>query len=154
MNGRNQHGLGWLLDDLVERVPKVTGSVVLSTDGLTVGADQWMSRENSEQLAAVASGLHSLAKGMGAQFDAGDVRQTMVELDRAFAFVTAAGHGSCLAVLTDADADIGLVAYEMALLVKRVGPHLASDPRDGADPAADGATRATAVYPDDGPSGD
>jgi predicted regulator of Ras-like GTPase activity (Roadblock/LC7/MglB family) len=53
----------------------------------------------------------------------------MVELDEAFLFVTAAGDGSCLAVLTDADSDVGQVAYEMALLVKRVGAHLATAPR-------------------------
>lgn len=44
-------------------------------------------------------------------------------------FVTAPGHGSCLAVLCPADADAGLVAYEMAMLVKRAGPHLAARPR-------------------------
>jgi predicted regulator of Ras-like GTPase activity (Roadblock/LC7/MglB family) len=52
------------------------------------------------------------------------VRQTIVEMDFAFLFVTAAGEGSCLAVLTTASADAGLVAYEMAVLVKRVGEHL------------------------------
>ena len=47
-------------------------------------------------------------------------------MDAAFLFVTAAGEGSCLAVLTAAaGADAGLVAYEMAVLVKRVGKHLA-----------------------------
>jgi len=62
-------------------------------------------------------------------FEAGGVRQTVVELDEAFLFVTAAGDGSCLAVLSDADSDVGQVAYEMTLLVKRVGVHLGSSPR-------------------------
>ena len=39
-------------------------------------------------------------------------------------FVTAAGAGSCLCVLSRAEADIGQVAYEMTLLVNRVGEHL------------------------------
>ena len=52
----------------------------------------------------------------------------MVELDEAFLFVTAAGDGSCLAVLADADSDVGQVAYEMTLLVKRVGAHLGTAP--------------------------
>ncbi len=72
---------------------------------------------------------------MGRHFDAGQVRQTMVELDDAFLFVTAAGDGSCLAVLTAADSDVGQVAYEMALLVKRVGAHLSSAPRHDGGPA-------------------
>lgn len=102
---------------------------MLSGDGLPTGLSQNLSREDSEHLAAVASGFHSLAKGVGRHFDAGRVRQTVVELDDAFLFVTATGDGSCLAVLSDADSDVGLVAYEMTLLVKRVGAHLATAPR-------------------------
>ncbi|WP_127356941.1 roadblock/LC7 domain-containing protein [Actinacidiphila soli] len=121
--------LSWLLDDLVSRVASIRKALVLSGDGLATGASEGLSREDAEHLAAVASGFHSLAKGVGRHFEAGKVRQTMVELDEAFLFVTAAGDGSCLAVLTDADSDVGQVAYEMALLVKRVGAHLATAPR-------------------------
>lgn len=121
--------LSWLLDDLVARVASIRKALVLSGDGLAVGASEGLTREDSEHLAAVASGFHSLAKGVGRHFGAGGVRQTMVELDEAFLFVTAAGDGSCLAVLTDAESDVGQVAYEMALLVKRVGAHLGSAPR-------------------------
>ncbi|WP_329320714.1 roadblock/LC7 domain-containing protein [Streptomyces sp. NBC_01537] len=121
--------LSWLLDDLVSRVASIRKALVLSGDGLATGASEGLSREDAEHLAAVASGFHSLAKGVGRHFDAGSVRQTMVELDEAFLFVTAAGDGSCLAVLTDSDSDVGQVAYEMALLVKRVGAHLATAPR-------------------------
>ncbi|MCC3775723.1 roadblock/LC7 domain-containing protein [Streptomyces sp. UNOB3_S3] len=123
--------LNWLLDDLVERVGSVGKALVLSSDGLAKGTSKGLSREDGEHLAAVASGFHSLAKGVGRHFAAGEVRQTMVELDRAFLFVTAAGDGSCLAVIADADSDIGQVAYEMTLLVKRVGAHLATAPRTG-----------------------
>ncbi|GAB2630172.1 roadblock/LC7 domain-containing protein [Streptomyces capparidis] len=123
--------LNWLLDDLVSRVANIRKALVLSSDGLPTGASEGLSREDSEHLAAVASGFHSLAKGVGRHFQAGAVRQTMVELDEAFLFVTAAGDGSCLAVLADADGDVGQIAYEMTLLVKRVGAHLATAPRDG-----------------------
>ena len=46
----------------------------------------------------------------------------------AYLFVTAAGDNDCLAVFTEATADMGLVGYEMALLIKRMGAHL-STPR-------------------------
>ena len=121
--------LNWLLDELVERVASIRKAVVLSGDGRPTGVSKDLSRENSEHLAAVASGFHSLAKGVGRHFEAGSVRQTIVELDDAFLFVMAAGDGSCLAVLADAESDVGQVAYEMTLLVKRVGVHLASAPR-------------------------
>jgi predicted regulator of Ras-like GTPase activity (Roadblock/LC7/MglB family) len=123
-------GLNWLLDDLVERVTSIRKAVVLSGDGLATGVSKELTREDGEHLAAVASGFHSLAKGVGRHFEAGAVRQTVVELEDAFLFVTAAGDGSCLAVLADAEADIGQVAYEMTLLVRKVGSHLSTAPRD------------------------
>ncbi|MGW6054879.1 roadblock/LC7 domain-containing protein [Streptomyces sp. NPDC055189] len=117
-------GLGWLLDDLTKRMEPVRHALVLSNDGLVTGASSELKREDAEHLAAVSSGLHSLAKGSGRHFGAGNVRQTMIEFDDAVLFVTAAGDGSCLCVLSSAEADIGQVAYEMTLLVNRVGEHL------------------------------
>ncbi|MFI9345572.1 roadblock/LC7 domain-containing protein [Streptomyces sp. NPDC052773] len=139
--------LDWLLDDLVVRVREVRHAVVLSNDGLAVGASSGLGREDAEHLAAVASGFHSLAKGAGRHFGAGGVRQTMVEMDDAFLFVAAAGEGSCLAVLTAVTADIGLVAYEMARLVKRVGEHLYTPPRAATPPHVAPHPSATARPP-------
>ncbi|MEV4950355.1 roadblock/LC7 domain-containing protein [Streptomyces sp. NPDC053755] len=123
--------LNWLLDELVQRVGSIRKALVLSSDGLPTGASADLTREDGEHLAAVASGFHSLAKGVGRHFEAGRVRQTVVELEDAFLFVTAAGDGSCLAVLADAESDVGQVAYEMTLMVKRVGVHLTTAPRSG-----------------------
>ncbi|MGW1074176.1 roadblock/LC7 domain-containing protein [Streptomyces sp. NPDC002537] len=122
-------GLDWMLDDLTERVDHIRHAMVLSNDGLVTGASASLEREDAEHLAAVASGLHSLAKGTGRQFRAGRVRQTMVEFEEGVLFVTAAGDGSCLCVLGGPGADIGHVAYEMTLLVNRVGEHLSVDSR-------------------------
>ncbi|MFC9287431.1 roadblock/LC7 domain-containing protein [Streptomyces sp. NPDC057052] len=130
--------LDWLLDDLVTRVREVRHAVVLSADGLAVGASTGLDRADAEHLAAISSGFHSLAKGAGRHFGAGGVRQTMVEMDDGFLFVAAAGDGSCLAVLTAVTADIGLVGYEMARLVKRVGEHLRTAPRSSARPPTAG----------------
>ncbi|MEV5276805.1 MULTISPECIES: roadblock/LC7 domain-containing protein [unclassified Streptomyces] len=116
--------LDWLLDDLTRRVEHVRHAIVLSNDGLVTGASDGLEREDAEHLAAVSSGLHSLAKGSGRHFRAGKVRQTMVEFDEGVLFVTAAGDGSCLCVLSTEEADIGQIAYEMTLLVNRVGEHL------------------------------
>ncbi|MCK8438201.1 roadblock/LC7 domain-containing protein [Streptomyces sp. D2-8] len=137
-SARRSGELDWLLDDLVLRAGDIRHAVVLSNDGLAVGASTGLRREDAEHLAAVASGFNSLAKGAGRHFGAGGVRQTMVEMDEGFLFVTAAGDGSCLALLTAATADIGLVAYEMARLVKRVGEHLGTAPRMAARPPAAG----------------
>ncbi|AUG80932.1 dynein regulation protein LC7 [Kitasatospora sp. MMS16-BH015] len=124
--------LNWLLDDLVGRVADLRHAVILSSDGLATATSGGLAREDAEHLAAVAAGFHSLAKGAGRHFQVGGVRQTMVELDEAYLFITAAGDGSCLAVLSEAESDVGQIAYEMALLVKRVGEHLTAEPRSDA----------------------
>ena len=127
--------LAWLLDDLVERVPAAQQAVVLSADGLMMGASAGLSREDAEHLSAMAAGFQSLAKGASRHFGAGPVRQTVVEMESAFLFVTAAGHGACLAVLAANDADLGLVAYEMAMLVTRVGQTMDAPVRSDATPS-------------------
>jgi predicted regulator of Ras-like GTPase activity (Roadblock/LC7/MglB family) len=122
--------LHWLLDDLINRVPEAKQAAVLSADGLLIAASRGIGREDADHLSAVAAGFQSLAQGAGRHFGGGPVRQTIIEMETAFLFVTAAGQGTCLAVLTAEDADIGLVAYEMAMLVARVGQHLATVARE------------------------
>lgn len=123
--------LNWLLDDLVARVTQIDKAVILSRDGLAIGASENLTREDAEHLSAVAAGFQSLARGAGRHFGGGRVRQVIVEMESAFLFVTAAGEGSCLAVLSPAASDAGLIAYEMAVLVKRVGKHLSVNLRPG-----------------------
>jgi uncharacterized protein len=117
-------GLSWLLDDLVERVPSALQAVVLSADGLLMASSRGLGREDAERFAAMAAGFQSLAKGASRHFTAGPVRQTVIEMESAYLFVTAAGQGACLALLSGADCDLGLIAYEMAMLVTRVGVSL------------------------------
>ena len=135
MFGTAEHSgeLGWLLDELVRNVPKVRVALLLSNDGLAMAASSGTSREDGEHLAAVASALHSLAKGTSRHFEAGSVRQTMIELDGGFLFVVAAGGGTCLTVFADAGADIGFIAYEMARLINQVGEHLYAADRAGGE---------------------
>jgi predicted regulator of Ras-like GTPase activity (Roadblock/LC7/MglB family) len=144
--------LDWLLDEFVAGVTRVRHAVVLSRDGLPLGTSSSLGREDGEHLAAVASGLYSLARGVGHHFDAGGVRQTMVELDDGFLFVVAAGEGTCLTVFSEVEADVGLIAYEMARLVQRVGEHLFSPPRAGRAPAA-GPVAGPAPGPSGAPTG-
>ncbi|MFS2295649.1 putative regulator of Ras-like GTPase activity (Roadblock/LC7/MglB family) [Actinomadura hallensis] len=125
--------LNWLLNDFAGRVAAVRQAVILSRDGLAIAASTELGREDAEHLSALASGVQSLARGAGRHFAGGNVRQTIIEMDALLLFVTAAGDGTCLAVLADAEADAGLVAYEMAVLVKRVGQHLQAGPRFGAE---------------------
>jgi uncharacterized protein len=134
-NSTQSANLTWMLDDLIERVPPAQQAVVLSADGLLMGASTGLAREDAEHLSAMAAGFQSLAKGASRHFRAGPVRQTVVEMESAFLFVTAAGQGACLAVLAESDADLGLIAYEMAMLVTRVGEFMVAPGRAAARPA-------------------
>ena len=121
--------LSWLLDNLVNQVEHVQQALILSRDGLVVAASRGLTSEDSEHLSALAAGIQSLARGTGRHFRAGEVRQTIIEMESAFLFVIAAGQGTCLAVLASADANVGLIAYEMAMLIRRMGKYLAAEPR-------------------------
>ncbi|MXM67859.1 roadblock/LC7 domain-containing protein [Streptomyces sp. HUCO-GS316] len=126
--------LGWLLDDLVARTGHVRQAVLLTGDGLPLSASDGMRTQDIEHLAAVCSGFHALARSAGERFEAGEVRQTMVMLDDAYLFITPAGAGSRLAVLSEAQTDVGQLAHEMALLVRRVGRHLDATARSDIHP--------------------
>jgi predicted regulator of Ras-like GTPase activity (Roadblock/LC7/MglB family) len=131
----NEHGnakpdLNWLLDDVVHRVVGAQSAIVLSADGLLIGRSAGMGKDDSDQLSAIASSLQSLAKGVSKQFSRGRVLQNMIEMERGYLFVSAAGQGACLAVLAAETVDVEMIAYEMNRLVKRVGDYLASAPRE------------------------
>lgn len=121
--------LSWLLDNLVDQVAHVEQALILSTDGLIMASSRDLTREDGEHLSALAAGLHSLAQGAGVHFRGGNVRQIIIEMEKAFLFVITAGKGTCLAVLTSAEPNVGLIAYEMAMLVRRMGKHLGTEPR-------------------------
>lgn len=122
-------GFGWLLDDLVDRVSAIQQAVVLSADGILTGCSTGMEKDEAERMAAIAAGFQGLARSAARHFAAGPVHQTVVEMQSAFLFVTAAASGACLAVTADEHADIGTVAYEMAMLVASFGESMATPSR-------------------------
>ena len=121
--------LNWLLDDLVRRLAGAEQAIVLSGDGLPLGRSATLGREDAEHLAAMASAFQSLSRGVGSQFGTGAVQQTVVELEYGYLVVTEAGAGACLALLASAHADLGMVAYEMNVIVRQVGGNLSASPR-------------------------
>ncbi|SDI96241.1 Predicted regulator of Ras-like GTPase activity, Roadblock/LC7/MglB family [Actinokineospora alba] len=129
--------LGWLMDELVDRVAGARHAILLSADGLLMANSADLARADAEHLAAVGSAYRSLSHGTGRHFGLGAVRQTVVELDRAYLLVTEAGERACLALITHEDADLGLVGYEMNRVVHQARPHLASQPRSVNGAAAD-----------------
>jgi len=118
---REAQNLNWLVTNFARSVPGVAHAIVVSADGLLMAVSERLDRARADQLAAVASGLASLTQGAARCFEAGNVVQTVIEMERGFLFLMSISDGSCLAVLAATSCDVGLVGYEMALLVERTG---------------------------------
>src|SRR4051812_2069664 len=113
--------VNWLVSEFVGGVPGVAHAVVVSADGLPLAYSAGFPKDRADQLAAVAAGVVSLTQGASRVFEGGAVAQTVVEMERGLLLIMSISDGSCLAVLAAADADLGLVAYQMTLLVDRAG---------------------------------
>ncbi|MFN0283834.1 MAG: roadblock/LC7 domain-containing protein [Kineosporiaceae bacterium] len=126
-------GFGWLLENFVKSVPGVRHTLVVSADGLLMAMSDDLDRTSGDQLSAIVAGLSSLTRGAARQLRSGEVRQSIVETDTAFVVLMTISDGSVLAVVADAACDVGLVGYEMAMLVSRtestLTPQLVSEMR-------------------------
>ncbi|GAA0512052.1 dynein regulation protein LC7 [Saccharopolyspora subtropica] len=131
---------GWLITNFVERVAGVAHAIVVSADGLVLTASRTLPRDRADQLAAVASGLLSLTQGSAKCFEAGRVVQTIVEMERGTLLQMGISDGSCLTVLASPHCDMGLIAYEMTMLVERVGQMLTPEIRSQLQGAPQAAT--------------
>ena len=124
--------LDWVMSRFVDDVPDAAHAILVSADGLLMASSTSIPGERAEQVAAVSSGLASLAVGAARLFEGGSVMQTIVEMEMGFLMLMSVGDGSNLTVLTTEEADIGQVGYEMALLVDRVGRTVEAQARVGA----------------------
>jgi predicted regulator of Ras-like GTPase activity (Roadblock/LC7/MglB family) len=111
--------LDWLINNFVDVVPGVANAILASSDGHLLAVCGGYPRERAVQLGSIASGLFSLTSAAADLVNGGTVAQTVVELAQGSLLLMAVGEGSCLAVLATNTCDIGLVGYEMSVLVAR-----------------------------------
>ena len=121
----------WLLTRFVQQTSGVSDAVCVSSDGLLMAMSTELDRGRADQFAAIAAGLTSLSLGASRCFGYGNVDQVMVEMTTGFLFVASISDGSCLGILADKTADVGLVGYEMTMLVDRFGSVLTPQVRAG-----------------------
>ncbi|MGP3943505.1 MULTISPECIES: roadblock/LC7 domain-containing protein [Streptomyces] len=134
--------LDWLLENLLEKTPGSRHALVLSRDGLKLCLSSGLSVDQADQLAAIASGIQSLAHGASIEFGdgSGGVRQSMTEFHGGILFIVEAGEGAHLAVVAQDDADVGVIGHNMNELVEQIGDHLRAAPRVVAGDSGGGAT--------------
>ncbi|NYF56693.1 roadblock/LC7 domain-containing protein [Micromonospora purpureochromogenes] len=130
---QNASTFNWLLVNFVKNTDGIREAVAVSSDGLLIATSEGLDRASADQLAAIVSGLASLARSASRRYDFDGLKLIMIEMRRGFLLSSTIADGSCLGVLADADCDVGLVGYEMAVLAERVGdiltPALVSESR-------------------------
>jgi predicted regulator of Ras-like GTPase activity (Roadblock/LC7/MglB family) len=119
----------WLIDDFVRKVHGVTHALIMSSDGLSLTSSEAMSTEEAERLAAIASGMLSLARNSAALFSKGTCEQIIVRLSQGYFLFMGIDAGAGLAVMTGPDCDMKVVAYEMTQFVLHAGHALTPERR-------------------------
>ena len=144
MNAEDSNSkLSWLIQNLVDRVPHARSALLLAKDGLKMARTSDLATDTADQMAAIASGLFSLASAAGLQFTGKPgARQVVVEMEGLWLYVASAGFGTCISVLADEKADSNQIGYEMVQLVRSMREHLAIATRDRAVAAAAAVPRA------------
>jgi uncharacterized protein len=114
----------WLLDNFTANTVGVLEAVAVSSDGLPIAMSAIKDRANADRLAAVVSGMTSLAGGAAHCYALGDLNRVIVDLTRGYLLVTAISVGSVMGVIASRSANLGNVAYEMTLFANRAGAAL------------------------------
>lgn len=120
---------GWLVNEFVSRVHGVTHALVMSSDGFPLTASESVTTDDAEQLAAISSGLLSLAHNSAALFDKGGCEQIMIRMTRGYFLFMGIGSGAGIAVLTGPGCDMKVVGYEMTQFVRNAGHVLTPEVR-------------------------
>jgi predicted regulator of Ras-like GTPase activity (Roadblock/LC7/MglB family) len=111
----------WLLDSFTTGTAGVQEAVAVSSDGLLMAMSGTRERANAERLAAVVSGITSLAGGAAHWYSLGGLNRVIVDMSDGYLLITAISAGSVLGVVADRSANLGAVAYEMTLFANRAG---------------------------------
>ena len=111
----------WLLDRFAAETAGVVDAIAVSSDGLLIAASQLRDLADSERLAAIVSGLTSLAAGASGNYGLGALNKVIIDLEGGHVLVSAMGSGAVLGVVTSKEAKLGTIAYEMALFANRAG---------------------------------
>ncbi|MBA0127713.1 roadblock/LC7 domain-containing protein [Haloechinothrix sp. YIM 98757] len=119
-------GHEWLITDFVERVPGVAHGVIVSADGDLLAGSAGLPPARAGELATVVTGMLGMTAGVADCLAAGRVHQAVVEMELGFLLLMTVSDGSCVAALASPRSDMGTVAYEMSLLVERLGQQRAT----------------------------
>jgi predicted regulator of Ras-like GTPase activity (Roadblock/LC7/MglB family) len=111
----------WLLSQFAAHTPEVIDAIAVSSDGLLVAMSHTLDRASADRLAAITSAITSLAQGAGRIYNLGAPNKVIIDLDGGYLLVSSISAGSSLGVLASRAANLGNLAYEMAVFANRAG---------------------------------
>ncbi|MFJ9902314.1 roadblock/LC7 domain-containing protein [Streptomyces sp. NPDC101152] len=114
----------WLLNRFATETAGVVDAIAVSSDGLLIAVSELREHADSERLAAIVSGITSLAAGASGNYGLGALNKVIIDLEGGHVLVSAIGSGAVLGVVTDKEAKLGNIAYEMTLFANRAGSAL------------------------------
>jgi predicted regulator of Ras-like GTPase activity (Roadblock/LC7/MglB family) len=118
--GQSPPDCAWLVRQFADDVPGVTHAVLVSLDGLQLAASGRVPRDLGDQLAALTSGLLSIADRSAALLDLGASEYLTVRLPHGHLLFMRVGESAGLAVAATAGCDLRVVAYRMTQFVGAV----------------------------------
>jgi predicted regulator of Ras-like GTPase activity (Roadblock/LC7/MglB family) len=114
----------WLLSQFAVNTSEVIDAIAVSSDGLLIAMSHTLDRANADRLAAITSAIISLAHGAARVYDMGSPNKVIIDLDGGYLLVSAISSGATLGVLASRAANLGNLAYEMAVFANRAGEFL------------------------------
>ena len=111
--------LNWLVSNFVERVPGVNEATVVSSDGLLIALSDGLDRSSGDRLAAVSAGLLSIAKGGSTPIGGGACTRSSSRWTGDALRDAGQRHVGARGRRPARPCDVGLVGYEMAVLVEK-----------------------------------
>ncbi|GIG01183.1 roadblock/LC7 domain-containing protein [Catellatospora citrea] len=109
----------WLLTRFAAETAGVSAAIAVSADGLLMAMSAGLNRNDADRLAAIVSAVSSLASGASRIYDLGASRKVIIDLERGYLLVSSISGSSTLGVLARSEANLGDMAYEMAVFANR-----------------------------------
>ena len=95
----------WMVSRFAGETAGVVDAIAVSSDGLLIAVSRPQDPGSSERLAAVVSGMTSLAAGAGGNYGLGALNKVIIDMEGGYLLI----------------AKLANVAYEMTLFANRVG---------------------------------
>ncbi|MCG8070043.1 MAG: roadblock/LC7 domain-containing protein [Candidatus Thiodiazotropha taylori] len=115
--GRQEEFAG-VIRQLRENVPDITGVMIASADGLSIGTD--FSEDEAARIAAMGASAVGLGSRITKTADLGDMHDLLIEGANETLIIYMAGAAAILALRAPRRANLGLIRLEGPKVVKKI----------------------------------